>query len=426
MAIDRDVLTTALGGGVAGMGIGFAQDRFARNPSAPPWMRYDMAGPNSKLGRLALEHPVATPIVRGLSWALPMALILGALKAGKNFADDSAGQLEKYSSDEREFWDFVRDNHDGLIKECQAHLDNWAEGFVKACEKNNVDPEKTMQKMAQMPYNQPYQPMPQQQQMQPGQPMQPGQAPAAAGDSMPWAVAKGVAGIVPYFIPGVGTVMMAHDAYKDFKNMFAKNKTWKQRLFSGLGGLANTAFAGLSLVPGLGAVGGGLRAAGKGIGLLGKLVRSTPKLGKSLRARQALVRAGNTVTGAGVNLAGRMGQAAQAPGMMGGALRYAGYGPTSRQGMNLARAARFGPAGVAAAPGAATKSLSRVSMYPNFKASIPLGGAAVAGSMYGGGNDPQQAAMQPIKQYATTNPYRFASSGAGMPGRFAMPPGRTF
>jgi hypothetical protein len=390
--------TSPLAAGAAGFSAGVASDQLARSPYAPPFMSYENAtGPLAQWSR---DHPIAAPITRGLAAAIPLALIVAAMREGRKITDWD--QLSpKYASpktDEDKFWGYLFDNFDAIEKEAHSILTNYMSGFTKACKDHNVDSQELMKQAQSF-----VAPGGQQGYMMPQQAAQQG---AQAAPQQGFFERMGPLGtaldIGTYFIPGVGTVRMGADALNDFKNMFGADKTWKQRLLSGLSGVANTAFAGLSLVPGLGLVGGGLRAGAKGTGMLGKLIRHTPFLGKSRGARKAIGRAGDAMLGAGQRLAGGMAGAATQPGALGATLRYMGYNPATAGG-----AARLQRMQNAAQAGTG-QALLRTPMYPGLKGGLTLAAPGIANAMIYG--DPSQAVTQPLKQYATVNPYIMAGA----------------
>lgn len=90
---------------------------------------------------------------------------------------------------------------------------------------------------------------------------------------------KGLARLGGYFVPGVGTVLSAQDAFRNFKK-------------GNIGmGLMDTAFALTGLIPGLGAVSGTLR----GLGSAAKLARGLKGIQQAGKLEKGLVRAGTAV-----------------------------------------------------------------------------------------------------------------------------------
>ena len=124
-----------------------------------------------------------------------------------------------------------------------------------------------------------------------------------------------------YMTPVLGTGLMTADALRNFYKMFGKNLGWKQRLGHGLMGLLDAAFAGISLIPGAGAV-GGVAKSGKLASLLGKLGKPGLKALKAIDKTIDVSRAGATA----------MRGAAKAPGAKGAVLRALGFGPAYKAG----------------------------------------------------------------------------------------------
>jgi hypothetical protein len=124
-----------------------------------------------------------------------------------------------------------------------------------------------------------------------------------------------------YMTPVLGTGLMAADAGRNFYKMFGKNMGWKQRLGHGMMGLMDSAFAGVSLLPGLGTIG----AAAK-FGKLGKMLGKLGPRGVALAGR----------LGKGVDVAARgakgMRAAAGSKGLQGSVLRGLGFGEAYKSG----------------------------------------------------------------------------------------------
>lgn len=85
------------------------------------------------------------------------------------------------------------------------------------------------------------------------------------GDKLLGGGLKGTLGTTAlYFIPGVSSVMTGIDAAADFANMFRRGATWKQRLGSGVSGLANLGFTAAGLIPGGSLVSGAVKGVSAG------------------------------------------------------------------------------------------------------------------------------------------------------------------
>lgn len=179
-----------------------------------------------------------------------VADLLPEMEAIDLWTDACVSYVQKYAS--------------AIADQIRPYAASWTKGYREKCASIGADPDKLMEKQAGM-----------------------------------WDMAKGVADIGSYFIPGVGTARMGYDAFKDFKGMFGKGLNWKQRLGKGLSGLMNTGFAALSVIPGLGALGG---AAGK----VGKFLSKAPKASKLVGIGKKLTGAGSKLTGWGSQLAGKM------------------------------------------------------------------------------------------------------------------------
>lgn len=124
-----------------------------------------------------------------------------------------------------------------------------------------------------------------------------------------------------YMTPVLGTGLMAADSARNFYKMFGKNLGWKQRLGHGLMGLLDATFAGISLFPGAGAVGG--------VAKTGKIGRMLSKLGKP--GAKVLKALDKTIDVSRVGATG-LRRAAKAKGLKGGALRALGFGKAYKAG----------------------------------------------------------------------------------------------
>lgn len=129
-----------------------------------------------------------------------------------------------------------------------------------------------------------------------------------------------VARLGGYFVPGVGTGIMGAEALGNFKDMLSGGKSWTQRLGSGASGLMNTGLAGLSLIPGAGAIGGLLKVVGRGGGALAKVLG---KGGTRLAERTGT----QMLNFANKPLQATLSAAESGQGLAGRGLRAAGFGP---------------------------------------------------------------------------------------------------
>jgi hypothetical protein len=279
-----------------------------------------------------MDHPMATPISRGLAAAIPLAMMISAMKEGRRVTnwDDLLPKTASAKTGEERFWGYLYDNFDDIEKEATAILDNYMNGFAEACGNKGVDAEELVkqaqhftapggQQMA-MPQNMP-------------------QA-APQGGNAAWDIGK-------YFIPVVGSGYMAADAAGNAKDMFAKNRSWKQRLASGAAALGNTGMAALGLIPGLGQ---GANLLLKGGLTAGKLAMRGGKLGRLL----GMTGKGMTRTGQGIKgMGGAGGQfvlnRAGGADATGKALRFLGYGKNYKGVI---------PRGMAQAPGRAWQGMT--------------------------------------------------------------------
>jgi hypothetical protein len=124
-----------------------------------------------------------------------------------------------------------------------------------------------------------------------------------------------------YMTPVLGTGLMTADAARNFYKMFGKDLSWKQRLGHGLMGLLDATFAGISLFPGAGAVGGVAKT-----GKIGKILSRLGKPGaKALKAIDKTI----DISRAGATAARR---ASKAKGVKGGVMRALGFGPAYKAG----------------------------------------------------------------------------------------------
>ena len=345
MPIDNDTLKAVLAGAGTGMATGVAADRFSRSGYAPPFMQYGIRAPGSNVAQFALDHPVAMPILRGLSLAIPLAVISGALKAGK--ATPDFGKYFGKESEDKEFWTTLYDYADDIIKEADAYSGSWFSGFQKSCTEQGVDPKIAFEKAAQAV------------------------EPPSSTLGNVWDFGK-------YFIPGLSTYYTGKDTLNEFSNMVAPNRTWKQRLFSGLSGLGLGGLTALSVIPGLGGIGAVARGLARGAKGLSKLIHSANRLTRPLLRSSAKLRnIQRTANSAGA-------AAAKGPGVAGAAARGMGFGriakPVAANRTLLDR--------VKGVPGAIRNSPYTV------PTALTVGG--VTGSVLSGGDVPQHGAVAPI------------------------------
>ena len=108
-------------------------------------------------------------------------------------------------------------------------------------------------------------------------------------DSMGGGTGAQIGSMVPYFIPGVGTVMSAVDAGAQVGNMFSANKTMGQRVGHGAAALGNVGLAALNLIPGAGLLTGTGKALVKGVGkvapgVANTMTKAAPVMNKAVSA----------------------------------------------------------------------------------------------------------------------------------------------
>jgi len=174
---NNKVLRKALVGGGLGFGAGAVSDLLARMGVMPAPFGYN---PQSAGGQWALDRPVAAPLLRGLAYAAPMAILAALAEKYKQsqqspdeaplFPDemlnkhsvdhnslDRVEELVKSASmgaDDREellaqvTGSYIKENADQLIKECNHRLDEWAAGFVKECQAAGKDSEELLKEAA--------------------------------------------------------------------------------------------------------------------------------------------------------------------------------------------------------------------------------------------------------------------------------------
>lgn len=142
-----------------------------------------------------------------------------------------------------------------------------------------------------------------------------------------------------YMTPGVGGVMSAYDAvrnYGDAWSDFRNGKWWK-----GLGnlgsGVLNTAFAGMNFI-GLGAVGAGVKGLAKGVSAGAKAMGAANTAQKAMnfgnKAYKAFSTAGKAVEG-GFNSLGTVGKVVAGTGNVGRLGRYGGMAGTMAADMGI-------------------------------------------------------------------------------------------
>lgn len=234
-----------------------------------------------------------------MTYGASTALIAGALEEAVN-DPELIKAASANDEEETELFNFLRENAGDCQKEAMDLFDSWYTGVQKYV--SDHDLEDVFSKQA-----------------------------AIAGIETPLPEPLEIAAELGlYFVPIVGTGLMAKDALHSFYKMFKPGMSWKQRLGHGLLGLLDTGFAALSLFPGLGAVGGAAKA-----GKLGKLLKFFGKPGRAIAG--SIGKLSKPAMGAAKTMRRT---AATSKGLGGMGLRAIGYGPGYKAGKirNLLRA----------------------------------------------------------------------------------------
>jgi hypothetical protein len=223
-----------------------------------------------------------------LEYGISITLVASALDEVAQNRD-----LIKISSfarpDEYEALTYLRDNLDDCHKEAMDLFNAWRDGFYKSAAAAGVDDVMIKQAIFGIDLH--------------------------PGLDIPLTMAA-------YMTPVLGTAMTGADAVRNFGKMFGSNMNWKQRLGYGGLGLLDTGLAALSLIPGAGVIGASAKA-----GKLGKLLKVFGKPGARLAK----------TLGKGTELSARaskamLGAAGSGSGVVGKALRGAGFNPAYKAG----------------------------------------------------------------------------------------------
>jgi hypothetical protein len=132
-----EVAAKALLAAAAGMGLGYLADRVGRQTKGVPWT-YD---PTKSRDAWMLGHPVAAPLLRGATYAVPLAVLAATISSLKKSDLEGFGKFSSQDVDPTKDYELWKEaalyelvaNKGTLIPELNSKLDLWAGSFVKGC-----------------------------------------------------------------------------------------------------------------------------------------------------------------------------------------------------------------------------------------------------------------------------------------------------